>query len=107
MNQSFTLIRRDDGADQHIRTGLGFSILPKDTLTCRLGESNQRPFDNKMLVVPLSLSSPVSLWSLNVETVDQSFILTRLKHLQLPVTDPPADWSSEPLRSGSADNGPQ
>ena len=31
------------GAEQHIRSSLGFSILPKDTLTCRLGESNQQP----------------------------------------------------------------
>ena len=32
------------GADQHIRSTLWFSILPKDTSTCRAGESNQRPF---------------------------------------------------------------
>ena len=31
------------GADQHIRSSLGVSILPKDTLACRPGESNQRP----------------------------------------------------------------
>ena len=34
------------GADQHIRSSLGFSILPKDTLTRRPEESNQRPSDN-------------------------------------------------------------
>ena len=33
-------------ADQHTRTSLGFSILPKDTLTCRPGESNQQLFNN-------------------------------------------------------------
>ena len=26
------------GADKHIKSSLGFSILPKDTSTCRLGE---------------------------------------------------------------------
>ena len=31
------------GADQHGRSSLGFSILPKDTLTCRPGESNPQP----------------------------------------------------------------
>ena len=30
----------------------GFSILSKDTSTCRLGESNQRPSDNKTLALP-------------------------------------------------------
>ena len=34
------------GANQHIRSSLGFSTLPKDTSTCRPGESNQRPSDN-------------------------------------------------------------
>ena len=29
------------GADQHIRRSVRFSILPKDTLTCRPGELNQ------------------------------------------------------------------
>ena len=36
-------------ADRHFRSSLGFSILPKDTLTRRPGESKQRPSDNKML----------------------------------------------------------
>ena len=30
------------GADQHITSSFGFSILPKDTSTCRPGESNQQ-----------------------------------------------------------------
>ena len=30
------------GADQHIRSILGFSVLPKDTLTRRPGELNQQ-----------------------------------------------------------------
>ena len=38
------------GADQHIRSSLGFSILPKDTLTCRPGEQN------KTLAPPLTHS---------------------------------------------------
>ena len=37
---------------------LGFSILPKDTLTCRPGQSNQRPSHNQMLVLTLSHSCP-------------------------------------------------
>ena len=45
------------GADQHIRSSLGFSILPKDT-SCRPGWSNQRPSDNKTQALPLSHSRP-------------------------------------------------
>ena len=41
------------GADQQIRSSLGFSILPKDTSKCRPGESNQQPSDNKTLALPL------------------------------------------------------
>ena len=41
------------GAEQHIRSSLGLSILPKDTWTCRPGELNQQPSDNKTLVLPL------------------------------------------------------
>ena len=37
------------GADQHIRSNLELSILPKDTLTCRSGESNQQPSDNSQV----------------------------------------------------------
>ena len=48
------------GADQQIRSSLEFSILPKDTSTCRPGDPNQRPSDNKMLALPLSHSRP---WS--------------------------------------------
>ena len=52
----------------HIGSSLGFNILPKDTFTCRPGESNQQPSDNKALALPpspnrrwneLSLASPV------------------------------------------------
>ena len=39
--------------DQHIRSSPRFSILPKDTLTCRPGKSNQRPSDNKTLALAL------------------------------------------------------
>ena len=35
------------GANQHIRSSLGFSMLHKDTLACRPGESNQQPSSNK------------------------------------------------------------
>ena len=38
------------GANQHILSSLGFSILDKD----RPGESNQRPSDNNTLAPPLS-----------------------------------------------------
>ena len=41
------------GTDQHTRCSLGFSILPKDTSTCRPGESNQWPSNNKTLALPL------------------------------------------------------
>ena len=37
------------GADQNIRSRFGFSILHKDTSTCRPGDLNQRPSDNKTL----------------------------------------------------------
>ena len=43
-------------ADQHIRNSLAFSILPKDTSTCRPWESNQQPSDNKTLALPLRQS---------------------------------------------------
>ena len=42
------------GANQHIRSNLGFSVLPKDTSICRLGELNQRASDNKALVARVS-----------------------------------------------------
>ena len=37
--------------DQHIRSSLEFSILPKDTSTCRPGESKQKSSDNKRLAL--------------------------------------------------------
>ena len=40
------------GADQNIRSNLGFRILPKDTLICIPGELNQQPSDHKMLALP-------------------------------------------------------
>ena len=42
------------GADQHVRSSLGLSILGKNTWTCRPrpGESNQRPAGNKMSALP-------------------------------------------------------
>ena len=41
------------GVKEHIRSRLGFSILPKDTSTCKPGDSNPQPSDNKMLALPL------------------------------------------------------
>ena len=41
------------GTHQHIMSRLGFSILPKNTSTCRLGESNQWTADNKTQALPL------------------------------------------------------
>ena len=49
------------GANQHIRSSLGFKILPKDTLTCRPGESYQWPSDNETLALPLSHSHHVAV----------------------------------------------
>ena len=43
------------GANKHIRSNLGFSILPKDNLTYRPGELNQQLSNNKMLALSLSL----------------------------------------------------
>ena len=57
------------GANQHIRSSLGFSILPKDTLTCTPGETNQRPSHNKTLALPLSHSRlfvPKLAWSAEI-----------------------------------------
>ena len=48
------------GADQHIRRTLGFSISPKNMSTCRPGELNQQPSDNKTLALALSHSQ--SCW---------------------------------------------
>ena len=62
---------------QHIRSRLGFSILPKDTSTCTPGESNQQPSNNMSLALALSHSWPcwillptwpllwISYWALN------------------------------------------
>ena len=49
-----------DGADQHTRSSLGFSILLKDTSTCRPGELNQQPSDDKTLAQPLIHSHHLS-----------------------------------------------
>ena len=46
------------GADQHIRRSLGFSILPKYMLTCRPGESNQQCSNNKTLALSPELQPP-------------------------------------------------
>ena len=41
-----TLAAVIQGANQHIRISLRFSILPKDTSTCRIGEMTQQLSDN-------------------------------------------------------------
>ena len=48
-------------AMQHIRSSLRFSIFPEDTLTCRPEESDQQPFNNKTLALPLSQCEIVSV----------------------------------------------
>ena len=40
--------------DQHIRSSLGFSILPEVNSTSRPGESNQQPSNSITLALPLS-----------------------------------------------------
>ena len=52
------VVAATQGVNQHIRSSLGFAISLKDTLTCRPGESIQRPSDNKTLALPLSHSRP-------------------------------------------------
>ena len=47
--------------NQHIGSSLGFIILPKDSLTCRPGESYQRPSSNKMMTLILSHSHHVNI----------------------------------------------
>ena len=42
------------GASEHVRSSLGFSILLKDISMCRRGESNKQPSDKKTLALPLS-----------------------------------------------------
>ena len=50
-----------EGANQHIRSSLEFSNLTKDTSTCKPGESNQRPSNNKTLALTLSHRRPGAL----------------------------------------------
>ena len=40
------------GADQHIKSSLGFVILPKDTSKCRPGESNQQASQKRHWLCP-------------------------------------------------------
>ena len=42
---------------------MGFSILPKDTSTCRQGELNHQPTSNKTLALALSHSRPLFVHS--------------------------------------------
>ena len=55
-----TVIHTMQGADQHIRSSVGFGFLPKVNLTCRAGQSNQQPSVNKTLALPLSYNPPMS-----------------------------------------------
>ena len=54
-------------ADQHIRNSLGFSNIPKDTLSCRPGESNQQPSENKMLDLPPEPQPPLTSEANNID----------------------------------------
>ena len=47
------------GADQHIRSSFGLSILPKDTR--RPGDSNQHPTNNKTLALPPEPQPPQNI----------------------------------------------
>ena len=47
------------GANQHIGSSLGFSILPKDISRCRPGELNQQSSNNKMLALPWAAKKPL------------------------------------------------
>ena len=67
------------GADQHIRSSLEFSILPKDTLTCRPGESNQQPFNNKTPALSHSHLDYIAQFCTNVDEIQSDlFCLCRL-----------------------------
>ena len=55
------------GADQHIGAVLRFSILPKDTMTCRPGESKQATLRWRD-----AGSTPESQPPDNVSIIDQS-----------------------------------
>ena len=43
-----------EGATSSSGADLGFNFLAKDTSTCKLGESTQRPLENKTPALPLS-----------------------------------------------------
>ena len=79
--------RWSKGGCQHIRSRLGFSILPKDTSSCRPGESNHRPSDNQMLALPLTKQLSFSsiclcLWVCLLSVLITScYLLSKLKNL--------------------------
>ena len=62
LTHTFMVVAVMQGADQYIRSSLGFSILPKDTSTCRPGESNQWPSDYKKLALRLSHRHPTAAY---------------------------------------------
>ena len=73
------------GANQHISSSLGLSILPKDTATCRPGELNQQPSDNNTLALPLSNShQPVALKKLKTAQIIHIFCKTLGAPFYLP-----------------------
>ena len=63
------------GADQHIRRSLGFSILSKGTLTCRPGESNQRPSESQQPSKVSPASSQIQTSDLRISAVYASTVL--------------------------------
>ena len=87
------------GANQHIRSSLGFSILPKDTSTCRTGESNQQPHKNKTLALPLSHSRPPSGRHLHITVTFRMFKKISVSVSVMQVTPPPSVTLEDPLSS--------
>ena len=61
--------------DQHMRSSLGFSILPKVTSTCRPGESNQRPSDNKLLLLLITQMMSVTVSTLELQLCRLGYFL--------------------------------
>ena len=61
-----------EAADQHIRSSLEFSILPKDTSTFKPEESNQLPSVKKMQALPLSHSHQLFI---NNNTLPELFLI--------------------------------
>ena len=76
------------GADQHIRSSLGFSILPKDTSTCRPGESNQQPSNNNTLILPpVPQLPPANFYSLDASWMEGRLVDSKQTVMNVNKTD--------------------